>query len=71
MVQEVSTRPINLSLDGLRELFVGSFNSMSEQLIKNNIASESEIKQHVVTLNTQNNIDEIYFGSSYIILGTK
>lgn len=40
-VQEFVTKPLIFSLDSLRELLVGSFNSMKTKLVEHNIASEN------------------------------
>lgn len=70
-VHEFVTNPLIFSLDSLRELLVGSFNSMKAKLIQHNIATEEEIEEHITTIRTHYNVDGVYLGDAYIILATK
>lgn len=70
-VQEFVTKPLIFSLDSLRELLIGSFNSMKAKLIEHKIATESEIEDHITTIRTHHNVEGIYLGNAYIFLATK
>lgn len=70
-VQEFVTNPLIFSLDSLRDLLVGSFNSMKAKLIEHNIATEGEIEHHITTIRTHNNVEGVYLGNAYILLATK
>lgn len=69
--QEFVTEPLIFSLDSLRELLVGSFNSMKAKLIQHNIATEEEIEAHITTIRTHYNVERVYLGNAYILLATK
>lgn len=70
-VQEFVTNPLIFSLDSLRELLIGSFNSMKVKLIQHNIATEEEIDDHITTIRTHYNVERVYLGDAYILLATK
>lgn len=70
-VQEFVTEPLIFSLDSLRELLVGSFNSMKTKLIQHNVATEEEIEGHITTIRTHHNVEGVYLGNAHILLATK
>lgn len=70
-VQEFVTKPLIFSLDSLRELLIGSFNSMKAKLIEHNIATEGEIEDHITTIRTHKNVEGVYLANAYILLATK
>lgn len=70
-IQEFVTKPLVFSLDSLRELLAGSFNSMKTKLIQHNIATEKDIDDHITTIRTHYNVEEVYLGNAYILLATK
>lgn len=70
-VQEFVTKHLIFSLNSLRELLVGAFNSMRAKLILHDIATEEEIEDHITIIRTHHNIEGVYLGNAYMLLATK